>query len=265
MLVGLFITLTGKVITGAVIGVQPYNYLGLLGILVFLTGVFLIVAGEIGDLEEEVEVDYTSPVVFDLTKGLGGKEEGDRYLMRDPAHIFTEADRVSLKDVGELYEIVKEDPELLKRTRQVYGRMLFNVVLASGYDEDKRIARKFLNVIYEGEVPEINVSELEKLYGVEEIVEEPEMPILTKDEMKEIRRVFRPGWKGDFTQNQKEVLEKYDLGHGRTKGGSHLQVYSLENDRLKRTTGSTPSDWRVGRKFAKDLIEFIKGLRSSTE
>lgn len=41
---GLFIILTGKAITGAVIGFQPKNYLGLLGILICLTGIFLITA-----------------------------------------------------------------------------------------------------------------------------------------------------------------------------------------------------------------------------
>lgn len=40
--VGLFIVLTSRVITGAVIGFQPENYLGLFGVLVFLVGVFLV-------------------------------------------------------------------------------------------------------------------------------------------------------------------------------------------------------------------------------
>ncbi len=38
---GLFIVLTGKAITGAVIGFGAENYLSLLGILVFIVGVFL--------------------------------------------------------------------------------------------------------------------------------------------------------------------------------------------------------------------------------
>ena len=47
--VSLFIILTGGVITGAVIGFQPQNYLGLFGLLIFVVGIFLIVIERLED------------------------------------------------------------------------------------------------------------------------------------------------------------------------------------------------------------------------
>lgn len=54
ILMGLYIIITGRVITGAVIGFQPQNYLSLLGVLVFIIGVFLVLA--VG-LEERVRAE----------------------------------------------------------------------------------------------------------------------------------------------------------------------------------------------------------------
>jgi len=64
--VGLFIVLTGKAITGAVIGFGAENYLSLLGILVFIVGVFLLF------LTKESVVSQLS--LEDIVDGIMGKE-----------------------------------------------------------------------------------------------------------------------------------------------------------------------------------------------
>lgn len=251
MLIGLFLTLTSKIITGAIIGKGgPENYLGLFGLLVFIIGAFLIVVSKIGGLEKELgEVEKSA--VYDTAKGRLGKlvEEGKRYFMRDPNHVFTTEDYVNLEDVRELYEVVKEDKNLLERTREVYGKMLYDVVR----EEDRtnaEIAMMFLNVLYEGKIPEVYMHRVEMPY------EEPHLAGLTKEEKREIKDAFRSGWKTDFNKTQREILRKYNFGYSKD-GRGHLVVYSLENKNLKTRTSYTPSDWRVGINFANKLIDYI--------
>jgi hypothetical protein len=56
ILTGLFITLTGKTITGNVIGFKPQNYLGWFGILIAVTGVVLVfMAKDEKSMEEMLE------------------------------------------------------------------------------------------------------------------------------------------------------------------------------------------------------------------
>jgi len=59
--IGLFVVLTSKIITGAVIGFRPENYLGLVGVLVFVVGVFLVLISR--TLESEVEETPRSVVL----------------------------------------------------------------------------------------------------------------------------------------------------------------------------------------------------------
>ena len=52
---GLFLILTGNIITGAVIGTSPENYLSLIGVVIFITGIFLIL---VSGLEKRVEASF---------------------------------------------------------------------------------------------------------------------------------------------------------------------------------------------------------------
>jgi len=244
MLIGLFITLTSKVITGAVIGFQPKGFLGLFGFLVFIAGIFLILAS-VKSLEEEVGGGLA---VYDAMKGAKGDDKG-RYFMEDPEHLFTNYGEISLGDFTEMYEIVRDDPKLLERARRVYGRELLSIKGRDDYDSE--IVQRFLEVLYEGKVPKIEKS------GIEVKVEGP----LTKREREEIKNAFRTGWKRDFNAAQKKTLERYDLGSRKTKA-SHLEVYSLKDNELKTTTSSTPSDYRVGLNFTKKLFRLLEKSRA---
>jgi len=62
MLIGLFITLTSKTITGAVIGFQPINYLGVFGVFIFVLGIFLIIVSKGEVLEKEIDKEETVQV-----------------------------------------------------------------------------------------------------------------------------------------------------------------------------------------------------------
>jgi len=54
---GLYIVLTGRVITGAVIGAGPENYLGLFGLLFVVVGGFLVFKSRF-DKRKDVLRDY---------------------------------------------------------------------------------------------------------------------------------------------------------------------------------------------------------------
>jgi len=233
--IGIFIILTARIITGAVIGFQPYNYLGLLGILVFIIGVFLIVASGIGErLEEKLGESIR---VYE--SGPRKTEEERRYFMSDPEGFFTIQGNISLKDFKDMYKVIKDDPELLNRARDVYGAGLLEISSKRGHNAD--IAREFLEVLYGGKIPRQERQEYR----------------LAKEEKEKIKNAFSVGWHTNFNAVQREVLKEYNLGYGITRG-NHIEVYSLENPSLRITTGLTPSDYRVGIKFSGDLIHFIE-------
>jgi len=56
LFVGVFISMTSRVLTGAVIGFQPQNYLGLLGVVLFIGGLVLMVIGN-RSLEDKLKKD----------------------------------------------------------------------------------------------------------------------------------------------------------------------------------------------------------------
>lgn len=240
MFIGLFLVVTNAFITGAVVGVKPENYLGLLGIFLFMIGIFLTVSTVTsGSLEEQVESLGSRIAVYETRKG--PKTDEKNYFMKDPEAFFTIEGSINLRDFKDMYNVIKDDPELLERAREVYGKSLLSIT--QGRDKHKaEIAEEFLNILYEGKIP------TEK------------KPLITKEEKETIKNAFIVGWRGDFNGAQKGILKNYHLGHEKMRAG-HLGVYSLENPGLKITTGSTPSDYRVGIKFSIDLIHFIERLK----
>lgn len=227
--IGLFIILTNSFITGAVIGFQPQNYLGLFGIIIFISGILLLIVSRVGSLEEEVkEVN-----VYELGKG----DIDEKYFMTDPYAFFSYQD-INLREFRELYEVIKRDPELLEKAKEIYGKGLLSI--ARGKVDNSEIAKKFLEIIYERKIPKTEF-----------------IPALTKDQKEEIKHAFEPGWKKDFNGVQRDIIGKYGFSYGKTKGG-HLEVYSSRDKELKTITSSTPSDWRTGRNFSSVLIKLIQ-------
>lgn len=227
--IGLFIILTNKFITGAVIGFQPQNYLGLFGIIIFISGILLLIISRVGSLEEEVK----EVRIYDSGKG----DDDKRYFMKDPYAFFSYKD-IPLGEFRELYETIKRDPELLKKAKDIYGRRLLSIIEEKG--EDNKIAKRFLEIIYEGQIPKT----------------ESTTP-LTKEQKEEIKNAFNVNWRRDFNGVQRDIIRRYGLDYGKTKGG-HLEVYSLKNEGRKIFTSSTPSDQRTGKNFSSTLIKFIQ-------
>jgi len=149
LFVGAFIILTGKVITGAVIGIGEESYLGLLGLLVFIIGVFLVVISRVGGLEKELGGEEIR--VYDSEKLGVSKEE--RYSMKDPYRFFAESGEVSLRDFKRIYENIKtkEGEKYLERVREVYGEGISSFI-GAGLGEEKEIGKEFLKVLYDGKV-----------------------------------------------------------------------------------------------------------------
>ena len=227
--IGLFIILTNSFITGAVIGFQPQNYLGLFGIIIFISGILFITVSRTGSLEEKVK---------EIKVYESGKEDNDKkYFMTDPFAFFSQKD-INLEEFRELYDVIKRDPELLKEAKEIYGQSLLSIVEEKG--DNSKIAKKFLEIIYEGEIPK-----------------KESTTSLTREQKEEVKNAFNAGWRIDFNGVQRDIIKRYGFDYRKNKGG-HLEVYSLKDDKLKTVTSSTPSDWRTGRNFAKEFVKFIE-------
>ncbi len=83
LFIGLFITFTGKVLTGSVIGTKPENYLGLFGVLIFFIGLALI-------LESWKKEETLSTIVEDEAQKLLGK----RKVLTKPKRLVSLAKRM---------------------------------------------------------------------------------------------------------------------------------------------------------------------------
>lgn len=233
LFIGAFITLINGVITGAVIGYGPENYLGLLGILIFIVGGVLIVISGSGlerNIGREIEV---------YDKGHRNLEEDRRYFMKDPAGFFSTQD-LSLRDFRDMYDVVKRDPELLSMARKVYGERLLEISRSNS--RNAKVSEKFLEILYEGKIPR---------KGLEG---------LSKEEKERIKNAFRVGWHLDFNGAQKEILKTHGLAYTLRSGG-HLEIYSLKNREANLITSSTPSDYRTGLITASYIIKVIEQSR----
>jgi hypothetical protein len=159
---GFIMALTGKVITGSVIGLQGQNYLGTLGILVFIIGAFLMIVSKIGGLEKdlggEVQVYDSDPY-----KKSNLSEDERLYIRDSPKGLFSEGD-INLRDFKALYDEIKGDNELREWAKNFYGPRLLSIV-QEGKMEDNRAASEFLKIFYEGKLPKVIMKREE---GVEE-------------------------------------------------------------------------------------------------
>jgi len=113
--IGLFIVLTGKVITGNAVGLGSENYLGLFGLLIFIIGVF-----------------------FMIVSGLEGKVKGAEFkLEHEEAHSATGYER--LRKSYKLTESLGTSPEDSKAWVTVYHAFMRGKTpnLKEGFDKEK--------------------------------------------------------------------------------------------------------------------------------
>ena len=61
----------------------------------------------------------TKIAVYEIRKGNQIDEE-KRYFMKDTENFFTTSGSINLKDFKDMYNVIKDDPELLERARFFY-------------------------------------------------------------------------------------------------------------------------------------------------
>lgn len=230
--IGLFLALLGLVtavlsfssITGFAIAS------GVTGQLPFLGSLLLIIGGLIlTTAQARVKVDDLSDKVgvYDSSHGKS-HDHAHAYHLVDPYLNFGKSP-ISLAEFKHGVNQISGDPELMSIVRNEYGSRLMQIVENGG--ERAPVARQFLSVLG---------------------VKQEEREILTHDDREEIKRVFKD-YSGQFTKPQREVLEKHGIGYQQSE--NHWRLTLGEN---KITTSSSPSDWRVGRKVAADIIHLIE-------
>lgn len=105
--IGIFIIAAARVLTGAVVGARPNNFLGLLGIFVLVFGIVLVLATEtlerkVGEKEEEGEEDL---------KTIHKRRPGDTYAsyFSKPKHKMVSAEKYFHERVVELSSTSKDE------------------------------------------------------------------------------------------------------------------------------------------------------------
>ncbi len=152
VLIGLFIFFTGRVLTGAVIGVSFENFLGLFGILILFAGFAFFFLTQMQERRKSrrlslIEEGASLEDVLELSiiSGKLGKE----YTMTDPNSYFTNQKQISLNDFKDIIEMVRKSPEQLKEAREQYNSALTSIEENPKESEDRReIAGMFLNVLF---------------------------------------------------------------------------------------------------------------------
>ena len=149
MFFGIYLIIINGTITGNVVGIGEGNLIGSFGFFIFFIGILFIFLGM--TLERKVE---SSPgIKVYMRKGISG----NRYFLRDSPKVFSlYGEDISLQDFEKAFDVIKDDDELSNMAREVYGSELIKI--AEGNDREQPfIAMKFLNVLYEGNIPEIEL------------------------------------------------------------------------------------------------------------
>ena len=258
LFIGLFLIVVNAGITGNVVGISDTNsfeVLGYLGVIVFLVGIFLIIAtGTIDDVvDPDTAVDQVS--VYDAMRGSSVGAEEDRYFMKDRGGLLLdiEGSDVNLGDFKAAYELVKDDQELIENARNVYGGELKRIV-DEGTESEGEIALKFLNVLYDGKVPV--VEDIGEVIVDQGPANEDYGYRLTDSQKDLIRSAFKGGWKGVPNRSQERVLREYELEHVKTKNYGRIR-YTGNPDNFV-TTSNTPSDTNAGKNIGRDVIRLIE-------
>ena len=248
--IGIYLSLINGTITGNIIGIGSSNILSIFGIIVFLLGLFLIIAT--GTIEDVVKTDDGSNIsVYDSMRGSKIGSDQDRFYLKDTGDLMLDiagSHDVSLKDFQVAYDLIKDDKELLKKARDIYGSELYKIA-NGGSELDEEIALKFLHVLYEGDIP-VMIRDSSQ----DEIL----IRMLTNTQKKDISNAFKGGWKGVPDKNQKRILNQYNLEHIKTNNYGRIRFIGNPDDFV--TTSNTPSDVNAGKNIGRDVIRLIENL-----
>lgn len=248
LFVGIFLIIVDRSITGNVIGVGEFNVLSIFGMAVFLIGLFLIIATR--TIDDVVKTDDESNIsVYDSMRGSKIGSNQDRFYLKDTGDLMLDiagSHDVSLGDFQTAYDLIKDDKELLKKARDVYGSELYKIA-NEGSELDEEIALKFLHVLYEGDIP-VMIRDSSQ--------DEITVRMLTNTQKKDISNAFKGGWKGVPDKNQKRILNQYNLEHIKTNNYGRIRFIGNPDNFV--TASNTPSDVNAGKNIGRDVIRLIE-------
>ena len=81
---------------------------------------------------------------------------------------------------------------------------------------------------------------------------------LSKNKRRRIKSAFKD-WTGSPNKTQRNILKEYKLGYS-VSNNAHVRITYEGDEHKYLTTPQSPSDWRVGRKMAKSLIDLIEDI-----
>jgi len=250
MFVGIYLSLINGTITGNIIGIGNSNILSIFGIIVFLLGLFLIIAT--GTIEDIVKTENKSDIsVYDSMRGSKIGSDQDRFYLKDTGDLMLDiagSQEVSLKDFQVAYDLIKDDKELLEKARDIYGSELYKIA-NEGSDLEGNIALEFLEVLYEGNISPIESHGPIKI-DLQKGLSNPQKAI--------IRSAFKGGWKGIPDKSQQRVLNQYNLEHTKTNNYGRIRFIGDPDNFV--TTSNTPSDVNAGKNIGRDVIRLIENL-----
>ena len=152
MFFGTYLVIINGTINGNVIGFGDENIFGMFGFFIFFIGILFIFSG--ATLEERTELKSSSEIDVYLSK----RTLGNKYFLLDTPRVFTiNGEAISLEDFKMGIDDIKNDVELLGMAQKVYGLELMKI--AEGEDMKKSfVAMRFLDALYQGNPPEIEIS-----------------------------------------------------------------------------------------------------------
>jgi hypothetical protein len=239
---GLFVSFTGRLITGYAISSEFQNYFSFfnyLGIIIFLLGIFILFSSKRETLEKKVDVFSKAP-----KKTIALPKEAN-YHITDPELYFSNTGFVSLEEFQRGIDKIRNDSELMLIIKGAYTPELRRILRDPSNIDKQGIAREFWKTLY-GE--EISVSEPGE--------------ILDEDEKRQIKNAFKSGWKNAPNSHQREVLSHYNLGYRQTRS-NHGEIYSVHNPHFNTFTSLTPGDSNAGIKIAGNVIHLIEEMKKS--
>lgn len=161
MFFGIYLVIINGTITGNVIGFGDENIFGMFGIIIFFIGILFIFSSM--TLERKVK---SSPKlkVYQSVRNLGNRRN-IKYFINDTHKVFTSLGEIELEDFKEAYEAIKNDQELRDVARETYGFELMDIV-TNGDEKSSETAMKFLEVLYEKNIPKIEEEKNNYIYHV---------------------------------------------------------------------------------------------------
>lgn len=152
LFVGLFLVSTARVLTGAVVGSQPQNLLGLAGLLVFVVGVIMVMQGGRGEggLERQTRVNMavTEPGLIRHKE----RAERNEKVKRSIYHLIEELEKGNTKP-GTGSHGIKRTPIIEHRARaggRIYviqkGQNEYDLIAVSSKANQDAVINKLIDI-----------------------------------------------------------------------------------------------------------------------